>query len=161
MAVPKMDVSDPADPTGGGRGGIKMRNTRRKVKVAIPVASRPLPTTEFSRRAAPTTQFSSRGGLQLGTVANMPITQFSTRSGGAGTTNVMTIPTTDEPQPPSGVLGKEAGKMINMALKGALARRRLKEAEKQRTFDILLNQDKPKQPYKFKNVPKSDDIFGF
>lgn len=53
---------------------------------------------------------------------------------------------------PAGVLGKEAGKMINMALKGRLARKRMKEAEKQLLFDILLQDT----PYQFKNVPKSD-----
>ena len=53
---------------------------------------------------------------------------------------------------PAGVLGKEAGKMINMALKGRLARKRMKEAEKQMLFDILLQDT----PYIFKNVPKSD-----
>lgn len=38
----------------------------------------------------------------------------------------------------AGVKGKEAGKMINMAMKGKIARNKMKEAEKQRTFDILL-----------------------
>ena len=38
---------------------------------------------------------------------------------------------------PSGVLGKEAGKMINMAVKGKLARNKMAEAEKKRTIDIL------------------------
>jgi hypothetical protein len=45
------------------------------------------------------------------------------------------------PPPPAGaggVKGKEAGKMINMAMKGKIARNKMKEAEKQRTFDILL-----------------------
>lgn len=53
---------------------------------------------------------------------------------------------------PAGVLGKEAGKMINLALKGRIARKKMKAAEKQMLFDILL-QD---APYIFKNVPKSD-----
>ena len=53
---------------------------------------------------------------------------------------------------PAGVLGKEAGKMINMALKGRLARKRMKAAEKEMLFDILLQDT----PYVFKNVPKSD-----
>lgn len=153
MAVPKPenDVSDPADPTGGGRGGMKMRNTRRKVKIAIPEASRPLPTTEFSRRSEPTTQFSSRAGIQMGT------TLFSTRSDGSGSVGSMfNQPTVDASAPSktrdSGVLGKEAGKMINMALKGKIARNKMKAAEKQMLFDIFLQDP----PYQFKHVPKSD-----
>lgn len=159
MAVPKPenDVSDPADATGGGRGGIKMRNTRRKVKIAIPEASRPLPTTEFSRRAVPTTQFSSRAGIQLGSSSNMGTTQFSTRSDGSGSVgNIFNQSSVAAPAPSrtsdSGVLGKEAGKMINMALKGRIARKKMKEAEKQMMFDIFLKEP----PYQFKHVPKSD-----
>jgi hypothetical protein len=143
LAVPKNDVSDPADPTGEGRGGIKMRNTRRKVKIAIPEASRPLPTTEFSRRNAtttqfssrsglePTTQFSSRGGFQLGSVSNMGVSQFSTRSGGAG--NLLSQPAGDmigrEEATPSRTRGKieevrqkAAASTINNAMKGFMAR---------------------------------------
>lgn len=56
---------------------------------------------------------------------------------------------------PAGVLGKEAGKMINMALKGRIARKKMKEAEKQMLFDILLQDP----PYQFKHVPKSDNFF--
>jgi hypothetical protein len=50
-------------------------------------------------------------------------------------------PKASSPSPapaPAGVVGKEAGKMINMAIKGKLARKRMGEAEKQRTIDILL-----------------------
>jgi seryl-tRNA synthetase len=37
-----------------------------------------------------------------------------------------------------GVVGKEASKMIQGAIRGKIARNKMKEAEKQRTFDILL-----------------------
>ena len=40
--------------------------------------------------------------------------------------------------PAPSVLGKEAGKMINMALKGKIARKKMADAEKQRTIDILV-----------------------
>lgn len=156
MAVPKAS-KEPNDENWVDVVGMKMKK-KRKVKVAIPEASRPLPTTEFSRRAAPITQFSSRsGGLPMS--LNMPVIQFSSRGSGMSASNVVSQSLNQNipEEAPAGVLGKEAGKMINMALKGAIARRRMKEAEKQRTFDILLNQN---QPYKFKNVPKSDD-FGF
>jgi hypothetical protein len=136
MAVPKAS-KEPNDENWVDVG-MKMKR-KRKVKVAIPEASRPLPTTEFSRRAAPTTQFSSRSaGLPMS--LNMPVIQFSSRGAGASASNVVSQ-SLNENIPddiPAGVLGKEAGKMINMALKGAIARRRLKEAEKQMTFDILL-----------------------
>jgi hypothetical protein len=39
---------------------------------------------------------------------------------------------------PATVKGKEAGKMLNMAMKGKIARNKMKEAEKKRTFEILL-----------------------
>ena len=213
MAVPKKAADADADADGGGgMVGMKMRNTRKKVKIAVPVASRPLPTTQFSQRrpTMPTTQFSSRSGTN-----NMPTTQFSTRGGGADVLSMsrsgavsnapmprpeplpspFVIPTDDNddkgagggiigsgkpPMPskariaelkakgraliaqrkadaaaaaaPAGVLGKEAGKMINSAIKGHLARKRMKAAEKQMVFDILTKDT----PYIFKNVPKSD-----
>jgi hypothetical protein len=40
--------------------------------------------------------------------------------------------------PMEAVRGKEASKMIQGAIRGKLARNKMKEAEKQRTFDILL-----------------------
>ena len=112
--------------------GMKMK--RKKVKVAIPVADRPLPTTEFSKRkpTMPTTEFSSRSGN-----TNMPLTQFSSRGGGGA--SIISQSVSNETSAPSGVLGKEAGKMINMAIKGKLARKRMAEAEKQMLFDIFLN----------------------
>lgn len=163
MAVPKTK-DEPVE----GSSGMRMRNTRKKVKVAIPVASRPLPTTQFSSRAAtlPTTQFSSRA-------IALPITQFSSRSlvgsggvgVGAGVGGSVGVAIIGQPSlragldGSDGVLGLQARTIIQGAMKASLARKRLKEAEKQRTFDILLNEPY-NQPYKFKNVPKSDD-FGF
>lgn len=152
MAVPKKAADADAD-GGGGMVGMKMRNTRRKVKIAVPVADRPLPTTQFSRRkpTMPTTQFSSRGGngdvlnTRSGAVSNAPMPRHEPLP------SPFVIPT-DDNDAPSGVLGKEAGKMINMALKGRIARKKMKEAEKQLLFDIML-QD---APYQFKHVPKSD-----
>lgn len=39
-----------------------------------------------------------------------------------------------------GVKGKEAGKMINMAIKGKIARNKMKQAEKDMSFDILTRE---------------------
>lgn len=68
--------------------GMKMK--RRKVKIAVPVADRPLPTTSFSKRKSttPSTQFSSRHGN-----SNMPLTQFSSRSGGGASIISLSVPT--------------------------------------------------------------------
>jgi len=65
--------------------GMKMK--RRKVKIAVPVADRPLPTTSFSKRQSTTTQFSSRSGN-----SNMPLTQFSSRSGGGASIISQSVP---------------------------------------------------------------------
>lgn len=137
MAVPKTK-DEPVE----GSSGMRMRNTRKKVKVAIPVASRPLPTTQFSSRS-----LVGSGGVGVGV-------------GGGGSVAIIGQPSLQLGIDGSdGVLGLQARTIIQGAMKASLARKRLKEAEKQRTFDILLNEPY-NQPYKFKNVPKSDD-FGF
>jgi hypothetical protein len=117
--------------------GMKMKR-KKKVKVAIPIADRPLPTTQFSSRATPIIQFSKRAETEpitmfssRGGVLNMPITQNSA-SVNAGNVGIDKIGAVE------GILGKEAGKMINMAVKGKLARKRMAEAEKQMLFDIFL-----------------------
>jgi hypothetical protein len=113
----------PAPVPASAPSGMKMRNTRKKVKIGVPVADRPLPTTQFSSRATPVTTFSSRG-------ITGPVTSFSSR----GKTPITNVASSGS----SGVLGKEAGKMINMALKGKIARKRKAEAEKQMLFDLFL-----------------------
>ncbi len=176
LAVPKSnDVPD--DDYEDMTTGMKMK--KRKVKIAVPVADRPLPTTSFSKRKSTTTQFSSRNGGTL----NMPLTQFSSRSGGGASIISQSIPistqTESEEKPkmvdssiqtdknyrgagrPAGAKNKdkapklpklpklsssfvfddegEAKKILYGAMKGKLARNAMKRAEKQRTFDILLN----------------------
>lgn len=157
LAIQKAtDVSDPADPTGGGRGGLGIRMPRRKVKIAIPVADRPLPTTEFSRRAAPTTQFSSRSGqvqtIEFSTrtaapsIPNMPTTQFSARSGTTSTTSVFSQPTaTEEALPPSrgrmrltdAIEGASATNIQN-AIRARMARKELKERKAASTINNAM-----------------------
>lgn len=44
------------------------------------------------------------------------------------------------PMPMDAVKGKEAGKMINMAVKGKIARDKMKQAEKDMSFDILTRE---------------------
>jgi len=48
-------------PAPAGMKGMKMRKST-KVKIAVPVAERPLPTNQFSSRGVPTTTFSKRTG---------------------------------------------------------------------------------------------------
>jgi hypothetical protein len=142
MAVPKTK-DEPVE----GSSGMRMRNTRKKVKVAIPVAS-------FSSRAAalPISQFSSRPLVGSGGVG--------VSGGGGGSVGIVGQPSLQLGiDGNDGVLGLQARTIIQGAMKASLARKRLKEAEKRMTFDILLNEPY-NQPYKFKNVPKSDD-FGF
>jgi hypothetical protein len=180
LAVPK-STNVPDDDYEDMTTGMKMK--KRKVKIAVPVADRPLPTTSFSKRKSntPTTQFSSRHGN-----SNMPLTQFSSRGGGGASIISQSVPTisfstqTDLPQSeekpkmmdssiqtdknyrgagrPAGAKNKdkapklpkltssfvyddegEAKKILYGAIKGKLARNKMKRAEKQRTFDILLN----------------------
>ena len=87
LAVPKStNIAD--DDYEDMTTGMKMK--RRKVKIAVPVADRPLPTTSFSKRKStlPSTQFSSRHGN-----SNMPLTQFSSRSGGGASIVSQSVPT--------------------------------------------------------------------
>lgn len=67
-AMPKMGAksrakssSMSASPAPAGMKGMKMTRAR-KVKIAVPVADRPLPTNQFSSRPVATTTFSKRAG---------------------------------------------------------------------------------------------------
>ena len=66
-AMPKIGAKSRAksamssSPAPAGMKGMKMTRAR-KVKIAVPVADRPLPTNQFSSRPVATTTFSKRAG---------------------------------------------------------------------------------------------------
>jgi hypothetical protein len=58
---PAVSAQSPAPVETTGMKGMKMRKST-KVKIAVPIAERPLPTNQFSSRGVSTTTFSKRAG---------------------------------------------------------------------------------------------------